>query len=313
MITNTIKLGFSGEYKLVINKPNGEIYETDWMKNVITDIGLDYIGNPTAQFTYDRIPYYFRLGTGTSPPLPINTKLDNQIAWAENQFNFGVSSSRNGYTYTSTWRYNFAQGAVVGNITEMGVGWESSNTGNSLFSRALILDSSGNPTTLTLTSIDQLTAYYRCSMIAPTNDIVGNFQINSITYNYIGRAFNLSSDGWGSNKPNSNIWRLSFAAGGNALTGLVPIDGSFPPNVNDIFAWADYSDYIPGSKYRNFTLNVPVGGGNFSAGDPPVIGIKTLFITTSGGTNWQYEFNPPIPKVNTQVLTMAFRVSWDRQ
>lgn len=311
MIANGPKLGFKGEYKLVVNRPDGSVYETDWMKNIITDIGLDYIGNPTAVYGNDQaIPRYFRIGTGTSTPLATNTKLDNQIASSNGNSGYSTTTTRDGYTYTTTWPYTFPQGAVVGNCTEMGVGWESSNSGNSLWSRALILDSSGNPTTLTLTSIDQLTAYYRCSLVALTVDITGSFQIGSTTYNYTGRPYNLLNSTWISPIPNFNIWYVNQMLGGNANCSLVSKDASSPSYTDLLPVSQVQSVYINGSKYRDTTITVGINFGNFSVGSPPVIGIKTISFGNTG--YWQYEFDQPIPKTNTQELTMTFRISWDR-
>lgn len=313
---NSIQL--SGEYKLVITKPNGMTIETDWIKNIITDIGLDRIGESLL------VASHCRVGTGTSTPLATNTQLDAQVASTGTIA--GSTSSRAGsptYAYTYTLQYRFPQGSFSANtnLTEMGIGWSSS--GATLFSRALILDSGGNPTSITLQPIDQLDVYYRGTQYPPVTDVNGSFVITEnsvpVTYNYTGRV-SLVANQWGSpilfssQYNDTGIYKVYSSAAywsaggtGSALGAITstPSGATYDSiNVTNI----TYSSYVVGSFYRDATLVIPVTMWNRTGG------IKTMGLQFSIGTSYQYQYEitPLIPKTNTKTLTITFRSSWGR-
>ena len=116
--TSNLQAGVRGEYRLVVNTPQGE-RDTGWFDNLILDQGLDFLG-------MDVYPvYYASIGTGTAPPDVSQTSLSAHTAYATVN-NSGMSTVVNlgapSYASQHTFSYTFAQGAVVGNMTEVGVG-----------------------------------------------------------------------------------------------------------------------------------------------------------------------------------------------
>ena len=167
----------SGEYKLVIKHADGSETDTGWFPNLILNSGLDLIGHGTASS-------YGVVGTGTSTPIAAQTQLDAKIGSYGNFVYIGtsVSTGSPAYIRTLTDAYQWAQGGIVGTISEIGIG--PNTTGLGLFSRALILDSLGSPTTISLISTDQLTAYYALTITPPVTDTTGSFVVAGVTYTY---------------------------------------------------------------------------------------------------------------------------------
>ena len=311
MTVINFKLSFAGEFKFVLTRNDGSTFETEWMKNIITNIGLDKIGIAgMSDSTF--IAGVLRLGTGTSTPSVTNTQLDNQIVWtgrATTANSIDLANAKCSTTHT----YRFNKGSVIGNITEMGVGWDT--TGNTLWSRSLITDSNGNPTSINVTSIDQLTVFYRCNMIVPTNTITGSLNISGVEYTYTGRIANFNQWSSFSSVPNYSIVRISGSypsAGGNNST-LGPTSGSISNSQST--QWLPVENggpYISGTYYLDQVFVVPDWAFNFSVGTPPVVGIKTIRFDIDARLAYQFEFNPIIPKDNTKTVKITFRFSWGR-
>jgi len=116
----------------------------DWFPNLITDYGMDLMSGAVSGYT--EMWNYCSVGTGNAPPAFGNTNLVNRKASTNS-----TASSLIGNEENYIWRritYQFPQGAATGNLAEVGIG--VSSTGDRLFSRALIKDASGNPTTITV-------------------------------------------------------------------------------------------------------------------------------------------------------------------
>jgi len=307
MITFETKL--SGEYRLVI-KRNGEEIDTGWFKNVILNQGLDQLGT-----NGNVLNGYARVGTGTTAPAVTDTQLQAQVA-ASNSGPSNVTVVNSGapnYTTLSTYEYTFTQGAVVGNISEVGVGWAT--TGATLFSRALIVDNMGVPTTITLTAIDQLTIYYRLNASQPTTDTTTSVTISSVSYPYtirtalaasfasVGATFQY---GYGFTRLNGVLLYGNDAALG-AITGQ--LSGTIIANSGNPGFTFTYPAYTPGTYYRDSTFSVDVSTGNDAGG---IGGIQLTWGAYNSSLQNQIVLPTPIPKTNTQVLTITCRFTWAR-
>lgn len=311
--------GISGEYKLVINRADGTIEETNWFSNIILDTGMDRMGLTTANIW---VLQYARVGTGNSTPVATQTSLDAQIA-ASNQNGTAPATSpvivNEGaplYRTTQTHSFAFNQGAVVGNISEIGVGWAT--TGTSLFSRALILDNLGSPTTITLVALDQLTVYYRIRLVPQVTDTTGSVTISSTPYTYTARVANVGSFGNFSNLfrgpvqdvlgslttpygPDSTTHSAGSTLG--AVTSVPTLQSGAAPTV----AFGTYSN---GSFFRDDIFTWSITQGNATGG----IQCITLAYVSAGGSyiRYQYRFDTVIPKTSTNTLTLTVRISWAR-
>lgn len=299
----------SGEYRLVI-KRNGEEIDTGWFKNLILNQGLDQLG------TNDEVLIgYARVGTGTTAPVITNTTLEAQVAASESGPSGTptiVNSGAPNYTTLSTFEYTFTQGAVTGNISEVGVGWAT--TGATLFSRALIVDGSGTPTTITLTAIDQLIIYYRLNASQPITDTTTAVSISSVSYPYtIRTAYAASFCGNGTFNYGYGFTRLNtvYIYGDDAALGVITgsLSGTLVNQSNNGGWTFTYPAYTPGSYYRDSTFSIPVNLANPAGG---IGGIQLEWGAYSTSLKNQIVLPTPILKTNTQVLTITCRFTWAR-
>jgi len=300
--------GISGEYRLVVTKPDGSISsDTGWFKNLIVNQGLDRIGNgglnPIFQFC--------RVGTGTSTPVDTQTSLDAQIA-ASNSIGAATSNTNEGSPLYRTTLVNtciFPQGAVVGNITEVGIGWAT--TGATLFSRALILDNLGFPTSVTLVAIDQLTVFYRVRLVPPLTDFSGSVTISGTPYNYTSRVASAGSFG--------NVQFLFtydyFSSPGGAVTyaagATLGAITAYGPTGTQSGTGGSVSNgtYTNGNYYKDSNWTWSITQGNATGG---IQAIRFAWGQTYQPFGFQVRFDTPIPKVNTNVLTLTMRFTWFR-
>lgn len=298
-----------GEYKLVLNGGTEREWATNWIPNLVLDAGLDRIGSSSGgMFTNCAV------GTGTTTPAVSQTSLVTQIAFTAKTSSTAVNLGSTTYAGQYTAIYTFAQGAVVGNIAEMGVGWDSTVH---LFSRSLIVDGSGTPTTITVVSLDQLTVYYRLTNIPVITDLSSSVTLSAVSYPYVGRLANataffssiLSFETWPpliySASPSNAAYPASSTIG--AITSTPSGTGL------DLFGMTiSAASYTNGNFYRESTITVGPTLGNASGG----IGALLIVFGNSGfpansGT-WQFAFSTPIPKDNTKTLTLTLRYSWGR-
>src|SRR5690625_2085009 len=127
-----------------------DIEQEPGFANLITDNGMELLKG-----------YLFLancyVGSGSTPPTNADTALEALVDTLSktNGPNEGPSdlSPVSGDPYCSAvCTYKSGKGTAAGNLSEIAIGKASNN----LFSRALIKDSGGNPTTITVTSIEYL-------------------------------------------------------------------------------------------------------------------------------------------------------------
>ena len=306
------KTGLSGEYNLVVTRPDGSTSETGWFKNLILDQGLDKIGSTGPVINYCQI------GTGTTTPANTQVALTSYSAGvlftgSPSVVNAGTPTYASSHTIT----YPFAQGAVIGNMTEIGTGWAIN--GSNLFSRALITDSNSNPITLTVTSIDQLTVYYKITFTPNTAIVNGSIVLGGITYaytssaTYIGSIYQDAGLLVGSDfySQYSSSWCYYAAPAstttlGLNTTGLANETGYYYGNG---LSGGTTLAYTPGSFYRDTVYTLPVGVGNLPGG---IGGVRPILGSAGGNGTAKYVFTPAIPKDNTKTFSLTFRTSWAR-
>lgn len=298
-------VGLGGEFRLVVN---GGEKDTGWFSNLILDAGLESIG------TADNCILYARIGTGTSAPAVDQTALDAQVAASGQMTNTScVQEGAPNYAALQTCAYVFAQGAVVGNMAEIGVG--RATTGATLFSRARIVDGSGNPTTITLTTIDQLTVYYRLRWFPPLTDTTGELVLSETAYPYTMRVASVGSWLTGSGSSSAGApSRYTFPAysclvhsagaviGPITGTPTLAVSGGVSDLHNGVLA------YVPESRIRTTPISFNVNTGNNAVG-----GIGAFLIRFNQYMIFQVVFSTPIPKDNTKTMSFNASLGWARR
>ena len=290
-------LSVKGQYKLQITKPDGTVTDTGWFNNLILNNGLDLLGNRIS------IGQYCQVGTGTSTPNVSQVTLDTELAYTALTTQGSATAPAPTYDDNVIFTFEFLQGAVVGVISEVGVGPDF--TGN-LFSRSLITDSGGSPTTITLTSIDQLTVYYQVTLTPTLTDATGSITLAGNSYAFRTRLYAI--EGFGGLYPFVGSWAVmsnliaykdDFAL--STITGIP--DGTPTDTPNGAFYRGAYVD---GTYYLDQAFAWNPAEGNDAGG---IGGIIVDYVYT---TKFQTLFTPAIPKTNTQTLTLTSRFSWGR-
>lgn len=288
-----IELGIKGRYRLMTKKQGEITQDTGWFSNLITDNGMDLL----ATNTWFK---YLSVGAGSTTPAYTDTALVNRIttsgALSSPGSQLDTTNNYVGFALTAT----FATGSAAGTVAEVGIG--SASNGTSLFSRALIVDDLGNPTTITVLSDEDLVVVYELWIKQPTEDFVMEVAGKTCTLRAALINTDASADGWGTYGTFRGYFGVTsgfscWASAGNmgALTGA-PVD-TWRGGGSTITA------YTPGSWSREvkITWAAAANGGDYKS-----------FCWYIGPTRWQMQLDTPITKAAAQTLRLGLTVSWSR-
>lgn len=315
---NLGKLGLSGQYRLVASTdPEGKevTKDTGWFDNLITNAGLNRIGQVSATVAYqtwhfrDDILRAFRVGSGTTPPQFTDVALDAEIAAVSlaSSSNAGWISSQganytDGYMHLTVTR-QFGQGAAAGNLSEIGLG-----DVNNLFSRALILDSFGDPTTITILANEFLTVYYTLRVNIPQADqVISAHPVMldgvSTPHDITIRPNNANSYTQASQPEQS--WKFFTVASGLGC-GLAS-NGGLVAATSDRGGTSCSSfstqGYVADSYERWTDFYWDLNRANFD---------MSTFTINIGLGSFQFNIVPALQKNSTKVLNATFGYSWAR-
>lgn len=290
----------SGRYRMTANNRRGKTrVVADWFDNLITDNGLNQLGT-LGHSTYAS---YCRVGSGSTAPANSNTSLVSQIASTSTTQSTvsGAAASSPYYGYVQLTK-RFAEGVATGNLSEVGMGATAS--GADLFSRALILDGGGSPTTITILSDETLDVTYELRFYSPASDVTGSIVIGGVTYNYTLRT----------RVATSSIWAPNSSAPGTATTSLFAFNGAIgavtasPSGTSSNSSSLSLASYSSSSYYRDLTITYGLNNGNLAGGI-----LATVFtMNSNSGQQYQMGFDVAIPKDSTKILTFVHRFSWAR-
>jgi hypothetical protein len=316
-ISCPIKLMPQGEYFVERLSAADEVLETlGWFDNLILDSGLNWI---LSRDLGPDILNECRIGTGNQAEDVSQTQLQSQtdvvLYTASGGSRVDTINASPPYYEEVTAVYLFPAFAVSRNISELGVG--PSTGGSALFTRALVKDPMGVPTSITVLVGEKLRVTYRCRLYYQMDsDVAGVVNISGVDYSYTGRMYYLGGTNSAQARGNwydGSGWRLmpgqaSFPDYGRCVgqaTGLAaantdgypPRTGSFQGNLtsNDFSA----SAYTPGSFTRDLSIVVPDTSNNFAPG------INWVSLLSPLGF-YQYLFSPSIPKTADYRLRITF-------
>ena len=272
-----------------------------WSENLILDSGFNYLFAAPSNLMGRA-----EVGTGTTVPVVTQTQLTASLGSGPPTGGTAITTVNVGtptFAGKLTYSFTFTQGAIIGNITEVGVGPLGAGA---LFSRALIVDGGGTPISVAVASIDQVIVLYELTINPIITDTTGTIVFNGVSTTYVARAYGLNNFGTGTTSmvPNITNQRVNLlqvyigqaaasTATLSALTGsgLSPVAAT--PNSTTVANLA----YTPGSfsgttqiVWDSTAANQSIGGVNL--------------IDNSGLNKYQISFSPPIAKTNTQALTI---------
>jgi hypothetical protein len=294
------KTRLQGRYKIeAVGQDGRRRLLADWFPNLITNLGADQLGA-----SFGNPVLFCSVGSGNATPLVTDTTLQSFVG----STSLTISSSRTAqpappYFGTLTKVFNFPAGTATGNLSEVGIGPVTS--GLSLFSRALILDGSLAPTTITVLSTEALYVTYQLNQYVPTVDVTGIVNIGGINYNYTLRA---------SNATNANNW--AFFQGGDPpgissagiYSGVIGAITAAGPSGTSAGADSNINDaYSNGSYTLTGTSTWNIATGNFGGVTAAAVNFGTSAISRG---SYQVGFGTTIPKDSSHVLTLSFRNSW---
>ena len=216
----------------------------------------------------------------------------------------GIASN---YNNTRTFVFRTTLGSLNGNYSEVGVGWA---TGSNMFSRALILDGGGSPTTISVSSVQQLDIVYQLSMYPPIVDTSTTPTISGVSYTVTGRASRVTTTdavGWAVSGTSIATLSTNFVTNSSVYTGAIGAITTGPAGSSSSASSATNNAYSNNSKQLTGSLNYDLTSGNVSGG------IKSAVAGWNGFASFQYEFNPVIPKDGTKTLVMNYSVNWARR
>ena len=292
-------------YKPQVLKNGVVVRELDWKHNIVTNFGLDALASSSSPAFSTG---YLRVGTGTAAPGPTDVGLDNEIA--------GISISGAGgqtvqvaeppYYVQQQKTATFAEGAVVGNVTEVGI---SPTSSTSVISRALFLDEGGSPTSITVLADEQLRVIVRTRLYFPDTDVVGTItDEDGVTeYDYIIRPASVNSWRVGNGQP--SVYGTVYAGDIGAITG------SPSGSSNAISSQTNDLPYTSGTYYADVEVSLSASQGNLSGNAPHrSYRIQRLASVSQTAQNqeFQIQFDPPIPKTNEDALRLVFRFTYSR-
>lgn len=303
-----MQVGLYGEVKVIVKRADDTVrLDTGFFPNVITNLGLDAIGNNHDLFTYCAV------GGGNSTPLNTNTKLDNflkigsQIS-SESKYDYDPVRDTEFYKCSRTVGYRFT-GLDNKNISEVGLVSNDDPGQHSAYTRTLIKNSSGNPTVITVLSGEILELQYRLWQVfdlkdkdqvvtamidgveVPVNVKIRLADVGGLSYNAV--------VGTGIIYRGYDYSRFSTGEIGE-ITGT--ISGQVhAPNLS-------WEAYQPSTYKRKFYVNTSI----IDAVHP----IRSFLFHTGLGA-YQVRFGTvdgdlPIDKTNQDILQLGFEMSWGR-
>lgn len=312
MDLGTCEVKVAGYYTFYIN--GEEVFSTP-SKNLITNYGWDRLFNiDEGSLTSSTI---LQLGTGNTPPAVTDTALVSLLA---SQTGTSADTAINGTDTVGVYRgarytYVFAQGAVVGNVAE--VGWKVAAADTAVSSRSLVKDGLGNPATIVVTAIDQLTVIYETRYyLNRTLTNSGTVIVAGVSTSYTLMA---AADDVASNTSGRvlgyRVGAVSVTPHGTGFTmgsvGNNPAGGEGAPTILALSGVSTNS----ATNTQQFTFTFNTAQANLSGG---ILGIKfshqgaSIGISHGNLGTYKVSFSPAIPKDNTKTCAFTFTLTFTR-
>ena len=272
-------------------------------KNLITNGGLNRQG--------DNADWLRRIyvGSGSSTPNFNDTAMNNFVASTvtEQATSFGAQSTAPFFAWRRITR-RFGAGAAAGNLSEVGIGWDAG-----LFSRALIRDAQGNPTTIAVGSDQFLDVTYEYRFYPKVTDDTGTITLSGSVggvHDYIFRASSVTtvieSVGWFIDPFGYSMGRTSNSStlGRSVWNGDIGTVTESPSGFSQNGIPITAAAYSENSLRRDFVVSLDLNTGNF--------GIRSALLRMGIGT-FQIQFDQVIQKTSERLLSLTFSHSWGRR
>lgn len=320
-------VGVGGYFRLECVKDDGRsFWLSDWFHNNVTNAGLDMIATNISRY------YCCQVGSGTAVPNNSDTTLQTFVAGTSSHSSQGSSYQNSSAPFYAEnyFRFDFAINQVIGNISEIGVG-PSASSGSTLFSRELIRDASGNPTTISIPTNSQVRVHYKLRNYVPSTDVLGS--VNGVLYGVSGsRNFTRRASGFSSGYSASATWlptnpvgvannwgamccdfgQQGGAPGYKAYSGSIGLISS-EPSGSAISGSVSGNSYSPGSFSRSATISFSHTTGALNAKSFQICGRSSGQSDPTGVfCPFQVEFDSAIAKAANDTLNIGIQYTWGR-
>lgn len=325
----------------VLDRKGAVVRKMEPFPNLITNEGLRRIYSPSLVLDSD-LYSICKVGTGNSTPSFNDQALDNQVAQVmpnttgNGSYLMGVNLDENYMWLRLT--YTFPLGAIQNqNISEIATGWRS---GPGIFSRALVLDAAGQPTSITVLEDEQLRVTWehrRYFNPATIEGEIANIGNKGGVYAYQIAPAQLDQ------------WALGSTSGSGGIPGIFGSGGIIPSTVVGTNFGQGYSRSgtsqinpplglitggavlnpsqivnvtDPGSNSMAVRFRYPITSGNHADGIGSFqfspLAQSTAGAAAAGGASscrmmFQCKFDPPIMKTDEDFFEIDFEISWGRR
>ena len=303
------EIGLAGHFTMTVSGgKRGTLVLADF-DNLILDAGLEHLASAGSSTSL-----YCQVGTGITAAAAGQTALVNKIAdtstltrdWPSGGGTYVPGPPSYRWDYKT---YRFGTGVAAGNLTEVGIGWATSG---SLFSRALIVDGGGSPTTITVLSDETLDVTYTLRVYAPA-DVTSAVTLAGVSYTYTLRAADMTSV-WSPCDVMTNGFANNGAGTAVVYNGAIAATPAGVPagsSVVDSITLTPVA-YVGSSLQRAVEFKWDLSQGNIGGGIKSAL-VKAYGSHPVGATHaYQLEFSPNIPKDNTKTLKLNFTFSLSR-
>lgn len=312
----------SGYYKIIGHKDDGRSRVIcDWQSNLILDAGLERWG-------VGNIVGYCHVGSSNTDPSIYDTSLVAHIAsgtWGPNNngyignVTYGAKSTEPYYGWTRM-SFHISPPGIDRILREIGFGWSSSHA-NSLWSRSLTKDFTGNIADISWLSDEYLEVLYEIRVYPFLTDSAYEVAIDGITRTGIIRAANVVY---------SNFW-MPYVNCAQSIHRAYPItyESEYPEigtgtlgsiistptwtshyssrsSTNDGSIWLAKNSYSPGSRKQTGKVRYGPDVANYTGG------INTVLHKNTVGC-YQFSINPAIMKAVDWSWSQNFETpTWNR-
>lgn len=317
------EFGVGGEQNLQVFKDGKLVRETGFHKNMILDSWFTRLLDPSSVKELDALNNaWCCVGTGATAVNATQTTLISFLATAAEVVG-GNTFGSNGVIsdYKEVWgqrTFDFAEGAVVGNIAEVGTTASATtpNSATEILTRALVVDVNGNPTTIAVTAAEQLRVIHRIITRLPITPVTGNVDLTTggNTVNY---AYDLRID------DGSNTWgrygfldNPKYRTGGIALPSRV--DQTLTQNANCAAPTTGGTNQsFVGNPSSYTVVSVTKVGLTSSATVEFKVGSANLVggfqgLQGGGTAGWAIKFTPAIPKTSLNKFRWTMSITFAR-
>lgn len=284
---------------------------TEKFDNLITDEGMDRMGTTSSYLGYCHV------GAGTAEPEVTDIQLASRLGWTGTTYqadSMDGSTEVEMRTASTVWGsrtkyYQFPQGAVVGNVTEIGVsGFPQEGASYPLFSRTLIKDTEGNPTSVTVLESEYLYVAYTLTVYIDATDVTGTFVFDGDTYNYTSGLYRTAGY-TGSQLIGDYIGDAMAYSTGRSYRGGIRVSSSAWAGGRTSTGTSAYTGltlspvYVPRSFVVEYTVTAPP-----TAANGPWYGL----MFDVGWMNYRIELDGSLSKSSDYTWSMVVRQAWSR-